>query len=200
MLSAAHPERSGILGTQDTRTTQILRAEEKAEQNGFGGGWGPGRGHGTAQGLGSAEDVAKSVRVSRGALGTLPLALAVGTEGTVAVTYPVPHNFTHATVCLEVTLQGHGITGHHGWERLNVDSQVAYGEKAEWGGEGTRGWSGGLGPPGRGGGGGRQHMGVPFALPSVGSVAHPPLPCPLTPPFLGTSPAPMDPSDPFFLG
>lgn len=75
-----------------------------------------------SSGCGSAEDIAKSVRVSRGALGTLPLALAVGT---VAVTYPVPHDFAHATVRLEVTLQGHGITGHHGWERLNVDSQVA---------------------------------------------------------------------------
>lgn len=61
----------------------------------------------------------------------LPLALAVGKERTAAVTYPVPHDFAHATIGLEVTLQGHGITSHHGWERLNVDSQVAYGKKKE---------------------------------------------------------------------
>lgn len=53
------------------------------------------------------------------------LALAVGGKGTVVATYPVPHDFSHATICLEVTLQGHGITNHHRWERLNVDSQVA---------------------------------------------------------------------------
>lgn len=63
------------------------------------------------------------MKVSRQVLGTLPLAM--GMEGTGVVTYPVPHDFTHATIRLEVTLQGHGITSHHGWERLNVDSQVA---------------------------------------------------------------------------
>lgn len=51
-----------------------------------------------------------------------------------AATYPVPHDLAHATIRLEVTLQGHGVTSHHGWERLNVDSQVAYGKK-EKGGE-----------------------------------------------------------------
>ena len=42
-------------------------------------------------------------------------------------------DLTHAAIGLEVTLQGHGITSHHGRERLNVDSQVACGGKG-------RGW------------------------------------------------------------
>ena len=82
-----------------------------------------------SSGLVRAEYIAKPVRVSREALGTLPSALAICIEGTVGVTYPVPHDLTHAAICLEVTLQGHSITSHHGWERLNVDSQVAYGRK-----------------------------------------------------------------------
>lgn len=92
----------------------------------------------TAQGWVRTEVIATPVRVSRGALGPLPSALAVGKEGTVVATYPVPHDFAHATIRLEVTLQGHGISSHHGWERLDVDSQVAYGKKGEWGVEGRR--------------------------------------------------------------
>lgn len=98
-------------------------------EEGFGGGWGPGRRHRTAPDWVRAEDIAQSVRLSRGALGTLPLVPAVVTERTVVATYPVPHDFTHATIRLEVTLQGHGVASHHGWERLDVDSQVAYGER-----------------------------------------------------------------------
>lgn len=50
----------------------------------------------------------------------------MGMEGTVVVTYPVPHDLPHAPICLEVTLQGHGISSHHRRQRLNVDCQVAY--------------------------------------------------------------------------
>lgn len=50
----------------------------------------------------------------------------MGMEGAVVVTYPVPHDLPHAPICLEVTLQGHGISSHHRRERLNVDCQVAY--------------------------------------------------------------------------
>lgn len=98
-------------------------------EEGLGERWGPGRRHRTAPGWVRAEDKAQPVRLSRGALGTLPSVLAVVTERTVVATYPVPHDFTHATIRLEVTLQGHGVTSHHGWERLDVDSQIAYGEK-----------------------------------------------------------------------
>lgn len=98
-------------------------------EEGFGGGWAPGGRHGTAPGWVRAEDIAQPWRLSRGALGTQPLVLAVVTERTVVVTHPVPHDFTHATIRLEVTLQGHGVTSHHGWERLDVDRQVACGEK-----------------------------------------------------------------------
>lgn len=98
-------------------------------KEGFSRGWGPGRERRTAQGWVRAEDIANPTRASRGALGTLLSALTVGMEGPVEVTYPVPHDLTHAAVCLEVTLQGHSITSHHRWERLNVDSQIACGRK-----------------------------------------------------------------------
>lgn len=98
-------------------------------EEGFGGGWAPGGRHGTAPGWVRAEDIAQPWRLSRGALETQPLVLAVVTERTVVATHPVPHDFTHATIRLEVTLQGHGVTSHHGWERLDVDRQVACGEK-----------------------------------------------------------------------
>lgn len=102
---------------------------EEVWEEGFGGGWGPSRRHRTALGWVRAEDKAQPARLSSGAPGTLPLVLAVATERTVAATYPVPHDLTHAAIRLEVTLQGHGVTSHHGWERLDVDSQVACGEK-----------------------------------------------------------------------
>lgn len=123
---------------------------EEVLEEGFGGGWAPGGRHGTAPGWVRAEDIAQPWRLSRGALGTQHLVLAVVTERTVVATHPVPHDFTHATIRLEVTLQGHGVTSHHGWERLDVDRQVACGEKekgevrARGDQEGReRGWGGG---------------------------------------------------------
>lgn len=124
------PEPSGIRGTKGPDKTDLRAEERRSEavlEQSVGGGSPPGRGHRTARGCLRAEGIAQPGRVSRWALGTPPLALVRGVKGTVAATYPVPHDFTHATICLEVTLQGHGITSHHGWERLNVDSQVAYG-------------------------------------------------------------------------
>lgn len=44
-------------------------------------------------------------------------------------TYPVPHDLTHAAVCLEVALQGHCIPSHHRGKGLNVHCQVACGGK-----------------------------------------------------------------------
>lgn len=85
--------------------------------------------------------------------------------GTTVITYPVPHDLTHATICLEVTLQGHGITSHHGWERFNVDSQVAYRKKKK--GE-VRAWEDWKGWADRGGGEGADpSAGVLFTLEPV---------------------------------
>lgn len=117
---------------RDQNETDLRAKERRSEavlEQGVGGGSPPGRGHRTARGWLRAEGIALPGRVSRRALGTPPLALARGVKGTVVATYPVPHDFTHAAICLEVTLQGHGITSHHGWKRLNVDSQVAYGRE-----------------------------------------------------------------------
>lgn len=81
-----------------------------------------------------AEGIADPMGVSREAPGTPPHpGQSHGAGRTAEGTYPVPHDLTHAAIGLEVTLQGHGITSHHGRERLNVDSQVACGGKG-------RGW------------------------------------------------------------
>lgn len=134
-------------------------------EEGFGGGWAPGGRHGTAPGWVRAEDIAQPWRLSRGALGTQHLVLAVVTERTVVATHPVPHDFTHATIRLEVTLQGHGVTSHHGWERLDVDRQVACGEK-EKGEVRARGDQ-----EGRGTGLGRRGVWT-VPVPTAGAAAH----------------------------
>lgn len=45
--------------------------------------------------------------------------------------YPVPDDFPHPAICLEVTFQGHGVPDHHRWERLNADRQVTCKRKVQ---------------------------------------------------------------------